>query len=217
MNSLEARLDRLEAENRYLHDYLDIWKVQSLYAHYWNINSPKEIVALFADSPEVEIELSNKGVLRGRDAPHRYYLRKGTPGEIKDVVPQRPPGSLVLHTSVNPVIEINRDGTRAKAVWLSPGITNFRRDGKMIAAWNYGKYEMEYLKQAGHWKILAFRWHQMFLSPYDKGWINENIDPGTGGVGALKPDRESAPNFYNPFRHDKTNPFDPPPPVPYKD
>jgi hypothetical protein len=215
--SVESRLDRLEAENRYLRDYLDIWKLQSLYAHYWNINAPKEIVALFADSPEVEIELSNKGVLKGRDAPHRYYLRKGTAGEIKDAVPPRPSGSLVLHTAVNPVLEINRDGTRARAVWLSPGITNFRRDGEMIAAWNYGKYEMEYLKQGGRWKILAFRWHQMFLSPYDKGWAKENVDPGPGGVGPLQPDRASAAGFYNPYRVDKINPFDPPPPVPYKE
>jgi hypothetical protein len=209
--SIEARLDRLEAQNRYLMDYIAIWKVQSLYTHHMNRGAVKAIVDLFADSPDVEIELSNKGVLRGRDAPHRYFLRTGTKQPITSDIAARPPGSLVLHTAVNPAIEINSSGTRAKAVWLSPGITNLRADNQPIAAWNFGKYEMEYLKQNGQWKILAFRWHQMFLSPYDQGWVKQNIDPGNSGT-PIPPDRPSAPDFYAPYKPDKVNKFDPPPP-----
>jgi hypothetical protein len=67
--SIEERLDRLEAQNRYLNDYIAIWKLQSLYCHYINIGAVQAIVELFADSPEVELELSNKGILKGRDAP----------------------------------------------------------------------------------------------------------------------------------------------------
>ena len=61
--SIEERLDRLEAQNRYLSDYIAIWKLQSLYCHYINIGAHKAIVGLFADSPDIEIELSNKGIL----------------------------------------------------------------------------------------------------------------------------------------------------------
>lgn len=211
---IEERLATLEAQNRYLNDYVAIWKLQSLYQHYMNIGAPRSIVGLFADSDDVEIELSNKGVLHGRDAPHRYFLRAGTAQEIKDDRSPRPPGSLVLHMTVNPALEINADGTRAKAVWLSPGITNQRRDGKPVAAWNFGKYDMEYIKQNGEWKILAFRWHQMFLTPYDKGWVEENVDPGFSAYSS-KPDRPSAPDFYAPYAPDKDNRFDPPPPAPY--
>jgi hypothetical protein len=213
-DSIEQRLDRLEAQNRYLSDYIAIWKLQSAYTHYMNINALHDIVALFADSDEQEIELSNKGILRGRDAARRYFLRAGTPQEVKGPTSPRPAGSLVLHTAVNPALEINADGTRAKGVWLSPGITNLRRDGELIAAWNYGKYEMEYVKQKGEWKILAFRWHQMFFTPYDKGWVKESMDPGFGAF-VQKPDKPSDASFYDPYRADKTNSFGPPPPKPY--
>ena len=114
--SIEARLDRLEEQNRYLMDYIAIGKVQSYYCHYINIGAVKAVVDLFADSPDVEIELSNKGILKGRDAPHRYFLRAGTKQEIKtDYTPQIP-GNMVIHMAVNPALEINKDGTRARAV-----------------------------------------------------------------------------------------------------
>jgi hypothetical protein len=213
--SLEARLERLEAQNRYANDYLAIWKLQSLYQHYININDPRAIVALFADSPEVEIELSNKGVLQGRDAPHRYFLRAGTATEVTGDRAPRRPGSLVLHLAVNPALEINADGTRARAVWMSPGITNQFRDDQPVAAWNWGKYEMEYVKQDGRWKILTFRWHQIFLTPYDQGWVKMNIDPGSSAF-VTSPDRPSDPSFYAPYRPDRDNLFDPPPPAPFE-
>jgi hypothetical protein len=212
--SLEARMDRLEAQNRYLSDYIAIWKLQSLYTHHMNRGAVKSIVELFADSPDVEIELSNKGVLRGRDAPHRYFLRAGSKQPITSEIAARAPGTLVLHTAVNPALEINAAGTRAKAVWLSPGITNLRADNQPIAAWNYGKYEMEYVKQNGEWKVLAFRWHQMFLSPYDQGWVKQNIHPGSSGT-PIPADRPSASDFYAPYAPDKMNKFDPAPPIAY--
>ena len=37
--SIEARLDRLERQNRYLMDDMAIWKLQSLYCHYINIGA----------------------------------------------------------------------------------------------------------------------------------------------------------------------------------
>jgi len=214
MAAINERLDRLEAQNRYLSDYIAIWKLTSLYTHYINIHMPKSIVGLFADSPNVEIELSNKGILKGKDAPHRYFLRKGTKNEITSDDTPWPKGALVLHTALNPALEINKDGTRAKAIWLSPGITNLPTSSGLTAAWNWGKYEMEYLKQNGEWKILAFRWHQMFLSRYDQGWVKESLDPGAI---TIPPDLASDPSFYSPYKPDKVNRFTPPPPKPYVD
>jgi hypothetical protein len=214
--SIEARLDRLEQQNRYLMDYIAIWKVQSLYCHYINIGAHKAIVGLFADSPDVEIELSNKGILKGKDAPHRYFLRLGTRFEVKgDIAPQLP-GNMVIHMAVNPALEINKDGTRARAVWLSPGITNFpeNQEMKIAAAWCWGKYDIEYVKQNGEWKILAFRWRQIFLSRYEKGWVQENLEPG---FVVTPPDLPSDPSYHSPYKPDKVNRFDPPPPPSYED
>jgi len=214
--TIEERLDRLEAQNRYLSDYIAIWRVQSLYCHYINIGAVQAIVGLFADSPEVEIELSNKGILRGQDAPARYFLRAGSKTEIATEYAPQIPGNMVIHMAVNPAIEINRDGTRAKAVWFSPGITNFPIDKQltMVAAWCWGKYDIEYVKQGDAWKILAFRWRQIFLTRYEQGWVKENIEPG---YQVTPPDAPSAPDYHNPYKPDQVNRFDPPPPKPYAD
>jgi hypothetical protein len=214
--SIEGRLDRLEKQNRYLSDYIAIWKLQSQYCQYINIGKVKAIVELFADSDEVEIELSNKGILKGKDAPHRYFLLSHTDHPITtDYAPQIK-GNMVIHMAVNPVIEINADGTRAKAVWMSPGITNFPIDAKgtIAGAWCWGKYEKEYIKQDGAWKILKFRWRQIFLSRYEQGWHKENLEPGHV---VAPPDLPSAPDYHAPYKTDRVNRYDPPPPEPYKD
>lgn len=212
--SIEERLDRLEAQNRYLSDYIAIWKVQSLYCHYINIGAVQAIVELFADSPDVELELSNKGILRGKDAPHRYFLRAGTKDEIKTELAPQIPGNMVIHMAVNPALEIDAEGVHARAVWFSPGITNFPIDKKLTiaGAWCWGKYAIEYLKQNDAWKILAFRWRQIFLTRYDQGWVKENIEPGHV---VAPPDQPSAPGYHNPYKTDRVNRFDPPPPTPY--
>ena len=212
--SLEERLDRLEAQNRYLTDYIAIWRVQSLYCHYINIGAVRAIVELFADSPDVEIELSNKGILRGKDAPHRYFLKAGSSSEIQSEIAPQIPGNMVIHMAVNPALEIDPEGLRARAVWLSPGITNFPVDkqGTIAGAWCWGKYDIEYLKQYDAWKILAFRWRQIFLSRYEHGWVKENLEPG---YVVAPPDLPSAPDYHSPYRVDRVNRFDPPPPPPY--
>jgi hypothetical protein len=213
---LESRLTQLETENRRLKDINEISRVQSLYAHYINMNASDKIVGLFADSDEVEIEVTNKGVLVGKTAPMRWRFGDD-PKAVRSDAP-RPAGQMSMHMTDNPVIELSPDGTRAKAVWLSPGVSTLRlaRDGgtKVTAMWNWGKYEMEYLKQNGQWKILVLRYHQVFLTPYDKGWTVESTDPDTTRE-RVKPDRASKPDFYNPYRVDKPNTFEPGPPTPY--
>jgi hypothetical protein len=213
---LEARVRKLEAQNARLSDYNEIMKLQALYAHYINLNASEKIVELFANSDEVEIEVSNKGVLVGRTAPVRWRFGD-SPNPDRSEQP-RAPGQMSMHVSDNPVLEIDPTGVHARAVWLSPGISTLRlaRDGgvRVTGMWNWGKYEMEYLKQNGKWKILKLRYHQIFLTPYDKGWTVESDDPDTTRE-RVKPDRPSAPDFYNPYHVDRSNSMAPPPPDPY--
>lgn len=74
--------------------------------------------------------------------------------------------------------------------------------------------EKEYIKQNGEWKILAFRWRQIFLCRYDKGWAEENLEPG---YQVVPPDMPSTPDYHQPYKTDQVNRFDPPPPEPYAD
>jgi hypothetical protein len=216
--ALEQRLEALERQQARLNDRIEIEKLQSLYAHYINLNASQKIVELFADSDEVEIEISNKGVLVGRTAPVRWRFGDD-PNADRTERPRRA-GELSMHMALNPALEIDPAGERARAVWLSPGLSTLRlaRDGgeRVTPLWNWGKYEMEYLKQDGRWKILKLRYHQIFLTPYDKGWTVESLDPDTVRQ-RVKPDRPSAPEFYQPYRVDRAGVFGPPPPEPYRD
>ncbi len=210
LSQLYGDVAAMRTELREAGDIAAIQKLQALYQHHMLRGDALAIVELFADSPDVEIELSNKGVMTGADAPRRYFLRLEPGQPLPAENPQRPAGSLILHTSVNPVIEISADGARAKALWLSPGITTLPARGAPPSPnWNYGKYEMTYVKQEGEWKILAFRWHQIFYSPSTEGWVAVNLDPGPANP---TPDRASEPGFYRPYRPDEANPYDPPPP-----
>ena len=64
--SLEERLDQLEKQNRYLSDYIAIWKLQSLYCQYINIGKVKAIVDLFADSDDVKQRRQRKNAINQR-------------------------------------------------------------------------------------------------------------------------------------------------------
>lgn len=201
----------MEARLRYLEDYLAIWKLQSTYQHYHHQCMWTKIPSLFAKkTPGVEIWLSDKGVLEGSDAPQRYF--DGVVGKGKDGPPF--PGWLGLHTAVNPVIEINKDGNRAKALWQSPGLMTFPTEGKLTACWWYGRYDMEYAKEDDEWKILKLKWRQTFATHYDKGWVEQSL-PSHKGEFAFLTDRPVPPGYYEPYSADKSIVFGPPPPEPY--
>ena len=214
--AVEQRLGQLEKQSRYLTDRVEIEKLQALYVHYINMGASQKIVDLFADSDEVEIEISNKGVLVGKTAPVRW--RFGDDPNADRSERPRPAGTVSMHMASNPALEIDAAAERARAVWLSPGMSTLRlaRDGgkRVTGLWNWGKYEMEYLKQNGEWKILKLRYHQIFLTPAGKSWTEESLDPDTVRQ-RVKPDRPSAPDFYQPYRVDRARVFGPPPPDPY--
>jgi hypothetical protein len=197
-------MDEVSRQVQWLTDISEITQLQARYAHYLNAVEPELLIGLFADHDEVEIELSNKGIFAGRTAPQRVFGGNHRQREI--------PGILNMHLSQNPVIHVEDDRSRAKALWMSPGISTFPYGGEIVPAWSWGKYETEYVIENGEWKLLVFRWHQIFLTPYDKGWVADSMDPDFDGARGAVPDRESAPGFYAPYRADKARGFGPLPP-----
>ena len=200
--------DEMPGEVRYASDVIAIWKLQSAYQHYLLGYAVAEIISLFADSDEVEIELSNKGAFTGKSAARRCFTRNLAHLDV--------PGVLNFHMSLNPVIEVDRTGTRAKGVWLSPGISTFPMKGELMGGWNYGKYDMEYVKEGPAWKILKFRYVQIFLTPYADGWVKNSIDPNFDGFSNERPDRASNPDYYRPYSADEAKAFGPLPPKPFE-
>lgn len=204
---MEPIFDEMPGEVRYASDVIAIWKLQSLYQHYLNAYGTDEIIALFADRDDVEIEIANKGVYVGRDAPERVF------GKNRQAMGTA--GILNLHLSVNPVIEIDRTGTRAKGLWMSPGVSTFPMNGQVVGCWNWGKYDMEYIKEGNAWKFLHFRYRQVFLTPYEDGWVKNSIDSNFDGMVTNGADRPSDPDFHRPYKVDEAKAFGPMPPKSY--
>ena len=153
----EEEFKELETKINWCKDYLEIWKLQSIYSHYHHCCMFDQIPSLFAQNTEgIEIEIEDMGVFEGPTAARRVFFERM--GQGKNGPSPLYPGYLGLHMSLNPVIEINKDGTRAKGLWHSSGGMVRRVDDELEPTWALGKYVMEYVKEDGEWKILKLNY-----------------------------------------------------------
>jgi len=212
LEEMEKEIRQLKeqlAEARYAKDYLEIWKLQSLYSHLYNIGRREDIPKLFAQhTPEVMMEIEDSGVYDNLESITRFWNTVLGPNAAKV------PGFMAVHMTLNPIIEIDKTGNRAKGIWHSHGYCVLKMQ-KLIPFICLGKYDMEYIKEEGQWKFLKFFYRQIFMSPYDKGWVEA---PSVGSIAASpfnKPDRPTT--YHQPYDPNKVNFFPPAPPEPYRD
>jgi len=212
LEELEAEVKSLKeqvVEGAYAKDYLEIWKLQSMYAHLYYIGKRSEVPGLFArKTPGVNMEIEDCGVYEGIESITRFWNTVFSDEKIG-------PGHLAIHMTVNPVIEINKDRTKAKGLWHSHGFCSFVGPGTFKQFLCLGKYDMEYLKEDGQWKIFKFAYRQAFMCPYEKGWVEEPVAASLAASPENKPDKPTT--FYTPYNRYEINKMEPPPPEPYPD
>jgi hypothetical protein len=212
LEELEAEVKSLKkqvAEGAYAKDYLDIWKLQSLYAHLYYIGKRSKVPALFAQkTPGVNMEIEDSGVYEGIESITRFWNTVFSDKKIG-------PGHLAIHMTVNPVIEINKDRTKARGIWHSHGYCSFIGEDSYMQFLCLGKYDMEYVKEDGQWKFYKFAYRQAFMCPYEKGWVEKPVAASLAASPDNKPDKPTT--FYTPYNRYQINTFEPPPPEPYKD
>jgi len=206
-----ADLKRQVAENAWAKDYVEIWKLQSLYSHLYHIGRNSEVPSLFAQkTPGVVMEIEDAGVYVGLESVTRFWT------EVFDVNRMhRTPGFLAIQMTVNPLIEINKKGTRAHGVWHSHGVCSFAALGAMKQFTCLGKYDIEYVKEDGKWKFLNFAYRLTYMAPYERGWMEEPEAASIAGNPLNRPDKPSS--YHMPYSRYRINVFQPPPPEPYKD
>ena len=207
---LEAELARLKSQVDELacaKDELEICKLQSLYSHLYHVGRRRDVPALFAQkTPGVTLEMEDSGVYEGLESVTRFWNTIFDDTKIGA-------GHLAIHMAVNPVIEINADRTRAKGLWHSHGYCSFAVEGVFKQFLCLGKYDMEYVKEDGCWKILTFAYRQAFMCPYEKGWADEPVAASIAGSPLNRPDRPAT--YYLPYSRYRINVFHPSPPEPY--
>lgn len=207
LEQLETELAALKEqvrEGQRAKDELEIQKVQSTYSHHYQVGMRSEVPKLFAQhTPDVTMEIEDSGVYEGIESITRFW------NTVLAADTAFSPGFMAVHLSCNPVIEIDRDGTRAKGVWHSHGFCTLPLDG-LIPFLCSGKYDMEYVKEDGQWKIFTFIYRQIFMSPYEQGWVKT---PSMGSIAASPQNRPDKPTtFHTPYTPDA--PYFPQPPAP---
>jgi hypothetical protein len=213
LQQLEAEVTRLKKqveENARAGDYLEIWKLQSRYAHLYHIGRMSEVPSLFAQkTPGVSLEIEDSGVYEGIESITKFWNTVFSDNKF------RSPGHLALHMTVNPVIEINRTRTRARGVWHSHGFCSFIGGNQFKQFLCLGKYDMEYVKEDGEWKFLKFAYRLTFMCPYEKGWVEEPMAASIAGNPENIPDKPAT--YFMPYSRYRINVMQPPPPPPYDD
>jgi hypothetical protein len=210
---MEAELKQLKAqvaENARARDYLEIWKLQSRYAHLYYLGKRAEVPLLFAQkTPGVSMEIEDSGVYEGIESITRFW------NTVFSEKKHMTAGFMAIHMTVNPVIEINKAGTKARGLWHSHGYASMGAPGALKQFLCLGKYDMEYVKEDGEWKFLKFNYRLTFMCPYEKGWVDEPVGASIAGSPDNHPDKPTT--YHIPYSQYRINILEPPPPEPYGD
>ena len=184
VQELVARVQRLE-------DTIEIQKLQSKYIHYLFKQRFDRIVdECFAKNlPDVSVEFSDSGVYRGLESVRALYRSF----EVTKTIP----GFFILHMTVNPVIEIAKDGLSARSHWLSPGAAG----SDTSAAWIWGTFYVDYVKEDGRWRIAHSNLVPLFRNRYETSWAQATDHGTVRGVLAAQPDEPST--LYKPYNEAK--------------
>jgi hypothetical protein len=134
----------------------DIEAIKQLKAHYCGIcdddHNPDKITALFAQ--DGIWEGAGVGRHQGHEAIRKLFQE--FQGRI----------SFSQHNVMNPIIEVS--GDRAKGTWYFLGPFTMRKGNR--AMWLGARYEDDYVKIDGQWKIMHLRAIGRMAAPYEKGW-----------------------------------------------
>ncbi len=148
-------MDQRELE-RQITTLHDIEAIKQLKAEYCDIcdsdHDPDRIVGIFAEDGIWE----GKGVAR---AEGHGEIRKLFEGFAEAI-------SFSQHNVFNPRIRV--DGNTAHGIWYFMGPFTFRAGEKQV--WLAARYEDDYVKIDGTWKIQHLRAFGRLAAPYAEGW-----------------------------------------------
>jgi hypothetical protein len=143
---LEARLARIE----------DLEAIRQLKAIYCDIcddgHDPDRIVQIFSEDGVWEIE----GVGRAEGHAELRALFERFRDEV----------SFSQHQVMNPIIEV--EGDRARGTWYFFAPFTFRENDQ--ARWLAARYEDEYVKRGGEWKLHRLRGIVRMATDYERSW-----------------------------------------------
>ncbi len=161
--SLEARLNRLEADVRAAEDVQAIKRLQRAYGYYLDKGMWEDLAALFTEDAVANYPA---GVFVGHDSIREHLFVNVGGGKMGDI--GLGDNRLYNHMSIQPVVHLDPGGTTAKGRWRAFAMFGSLGRG---ATWAEGVYEIQYAKVDGLWKISKLDYYSGFGAPYATGWV----------------------------------------------
>jgi hypothetical protein len=164
----KERITDLEARIKVLEDTEEIKKLMCNYTYYLDYGEVDKVMDCFADHARLEVRARGTeeagphvGVFEGKKAIETGVFRVAT--HFKDRF-------VEAHQIENPVVTV--EGDRAKGTFYL-----FAPHGRERAVWAHGRYDMEFARIDGKWKISLFKFLWNFNTPYDEGWFKTPMVP----------------------------------------
>jgi hypothetical protein len=182
---MEARIKELEKQVGAMKDLEEINRLQKSYGFYLEHWMYDEIIDLFADSPDVTLNLMI-GVFHGKEGVRKYFSGMNEMTQDREFLHQ------IMQLSG--VVDINADGKTARGRWYGFGAVAMPRGNGVYQFFTSGIYTTEYVKEGGTWKILRLMWNPIYNAPPAVGWVKPGrvtttFTPGGGTGKSPKPDQ----------------------------
>lgn len=178
-------------------DRVEISQVMAKFVQYFDQFDAQKIVdkLMAADHPEVSVEFMECGLYEGPEKVRAYMA--AVQKYLDDPSDKR--GWMGLQNLGNPHIVISSSGNRARAQWdmlnanamQAAEYPSFER--KLTALWVCGRYDNEFIKVDGQWKLLKVHLVTYFKTPFDQGWLKKADCLRPGGMSGIEPTRVSNP------------------------
>lgn len=233
---LLAQIEALQKEVTRLSRHTDAVEVQNLMSRYIFYMENGKIAEVWDDlwthtNEDVRVEIMDSGAYKGQEHVKRVWYTMGRRmdihGNLIDTSPKVGDMSntntdraflLLMLTISSPMIEISEDGTHAWGQWHIFGPHTNRvfdpesKTKKDTAFWIAGKYDNEFVKENGEWKILKLHPICWLRTPYHKDFLEcpdcrrtpspyyPPDEPPT--IHSFNPDEGSNPDKWGPFPHE---------------
>lgn len=170
MKILESDLDLLTDE-----EFAALEKQAERLMSVWQIQNLRGNAAIFHDDQHIGEKRRELNALKhpGTDVKALMEFRS------KAVVDSLE-GNMLIHPLTTPVIEVNEENSKARAVWWSlgvEGLSKFRE--KPMAILSIGMVPGAHVREDGQWKILWGAWQRTTKNEYHSGWVKSMVPTNT--------------------------------------
>ena len=165
---LEVRLRTMEVRLQTMEDIEAIKKLQSAYCYYLEHWQTEEVVGLWSHSPDVSLEINESGLYKGWEKVTGYFSFSGH-FYTRDA--KAPPEFLHLSLAIAGIVDVDSDGKTAKGRWYGFSCRSLPTGEKVLATFGSGIWENEYVKEDGKWKFKKLFYNNIFVTPYEDGWV----------------------------------------------